>query len=427
MKYVIFFLLIATSIICKAQNILVPANNIFDKTRLKVGKTEMTYYTLAEGKLVEIGSFAVDIAANNKNISIYTTVQLSHSNDVWIDTCISDAGTFKPIYRSSFNKDNEYVLNYDKEITGYYFNKKAKQRSPVQEPIKDVFFDNYAYPYLLGMLPLTTGYKKDLLVYDYKPENKSNIKKAQIDKVKNSTYVSTLTGEHNVWQVEVFEEASNSLYVYYIDKNTRKIWKIEITTKDQNFVLIDKEPEFNPFVNKFNKEETLKLVSNGSSAISGVAFARDNKNGGALQGMAIFNVNKKQFAAKGTEVVLIPYTPFFKEWIKINEARLKKFMQPIPLPDGAKECIKESEVYDDEGHFEFANLMPGEYMLTIRFIYGHSATESKVVGSTDTYINGVYQGSSGIKEWHSFVAEATANVKKIVAIVNSPFFRATCN
>lgn len=416
MKYLFLLLFISTSVECKTQNILVPATNIFDNKRLKVGKTEMTYYALAEGKLVEIGSYKVDIASNNKNISIYTTLQLLHSNDIWIDTCISEAGTFKPIYRSSFSKDNNYVLNYANEVSGYYFNKKTQKRNIIKEPVKDIFFDNYAYPYFLGLLPLTAGYKKDLVVYDYKPDNKSNIQKAHIDKVKSSTYVSTLTGEHNVWQVEVFEEASNSLYVYHIDKETRKIWKIEITTKDQNLVLIDKEPEFNPFVNKFNKEETLKLVNNGSSVISGQAFARDNKNGGALQGMAVLNVNKKQFAAKGTEIILLPYTDFFKEWLKLNEVRKKKYMQPIPLPEGANECIKVSEVYNDKGDFEFVSLMPGEYLLTIKFIYGHSATETKVVGSTDTYINGVYQGSNDIKEFNSFIAEATANVKKIITI-----------
>ena len=99
-----------------------------------------------------------------------------------------------------------------------------------------------------------------------------------------------------------------------------------------------------------------------------------------------------------------------------NEKRVKKFKQPIPLPKGANECIKESEVYDNNGNFEFVNLMPGEYLLTTKFIYGHSATATDVVGATDTYINGLYQGTSYNTVSYSFIVEATANVKKTVTI-----------
>lgn len=400
----------------QAQNILAPDNNTFETAKLKNGRTEMTYFAVNGGPNVEIGSFAIDIASNDKTISVYTTLQFLNSADIWVDTCISDANTFKPIYRSSFSKDNDYVLKYNKEVTGYHYNKQTKKRTTIQDPVTDAFFDSYVYPYFLGLLPLTTGYKKNLAVYDYKPENKTNITKTRIEEVKNNTYVSTLTGEHKVWQVSVFEEATNDKYEYYIDKDSRRIWKIEILAKGQKLLLINKEIDFNPFVNKFNKEETLKLVNSGNSVIIGQAFARDNKNGGALQGMAILNVNKKQFAAKGTVIVLIPYTDYFKEWIKLNEARQKKFRPLIPLPVGARECIKESKVYDDNGNFEFLNLMPGEYLLTVKFTYAHSASETEVVGSRDTYVNGIYQGSNDITTTHNFVASATANVTKIITI-----------
>lgn len=399
-----------------AQNNLVPGENILERTRLKNSKRAMTYFAVNGSLKKEIGSFSVDIAFNNKTVSVFTTLQFLNSNDLWVDTCISEAATFKPVYRSSFNRDNEYRLKYAGEVTGYYFNKRAQKTNLVKEPVNEAFFDNYAYPYLLGFLPLSTGYKKDLIVYEYKPGNKTNISKARIEEVRNNIYVSDLTGEHKVWQVHVFEEATNDKYDYFIDKDTRRIWKIEIRAKGQNLLLIDKELDFNPFVSTFNKEETLKLVKNGTAVISGQAFARDNKNGGALQGMAVFNVNKKQFAAKGTVIVLIPNTAFFKEWMKVNEARQKKYRPLIPLPDGARECIIESTVYDDNGNFEFLNLMPGEYLLTVKFIYEHSASETEVVGTTDMYVNGMYQGSSDITSTHNFVASATANVTKVITI-----------
>lgn len=163
---------------------LVPGNNTFETAKLKSGRTEMTYYAVSGSRKAEIGSFAVDIAFNTKTLSVFTTLQFLNSPDLLVDTCISDGITFKPIYRSSFSKDNDYVLKYNKEVTAYHYNKLTKKRTAIQDQVIDAFFDSYAYPYFLGMLPLATGYKKDLVVYDYKLEHKTNITKTRIEEVK---------------------------------------------------------------------------------------------------------------------------------------------------------------------------------------------------------------------------------------------------
>lgn len=415
MKYILLILLITVASFCKSQNILTPGSGIFEKSRLKSSRTEMAYFAVNGSQKVEIGTFVVNIANDTKTIAAYTTLQFLNSTDLWIDTTIADATTFKPIYRSSFNKDNAYVLKYSNEVTGYYFNKQTQKRNTIQEPIKDAFFDSYAYPYFLGLLPLTTGYKNDIAVYDYKPDNKSNTKKTRIEEVKSNIYASGVTGEHKVWQVSVFEEATNDKYEYYIDKESRRIWKIEILAKGQKLLIIDKELDYNPFVNKFNKEETLKLIKNGSAVISGEVFARDNQNDGMLKGKAIFNINKKQFAKRGTSVILIPQTEFFKEWLKVNET-LRKKGKAIPLPKEVTECMKVTSVYDNEGHFEFVNLMPGEYLVYTEFGYVHSGIKSEVVGYTDTYMNGMFQGSRENREYYGYSANAAASVKKVITI-----------
>src|SRR5688572_1786499 len=109
------------------------------------------------------------------------------------------------------------VVNFGKEVSGYYYDKKTKKRHPLNDQ-GHAFFDSYTYPYLLGLLPLTTGYRNELAIYDFKPGNASNTKKARIEEVKSNLYKSNLTGEHKVWQVSVFEEATKDSYVYYIDK-----------------------------------------------------------------------------------------------------------------------------------------------------------------------------------------------------------------
>jgi hypothetical protein len=412
----LFILLIAATTLCKAQTALTPGTNSFDKKWLKSGKYEMACFSLDRaGNKTEISTFVFEINAGSGPLSIYTTLKLPGSDDHWKDTSIVDGSSFSPVYRSSFNRNREFVLKYDKEVTGYYYDKHTRKRNTIKEPVKEAFFDNYSYPYLLGLLPLASGYQADMTVYDYKPTNTTNIKKTLIQEVKNSLYVSDLTGEHKSWQVSVYEQASDERSEYYIDKETRRLWKVEVFSKGQHILMVDKELDFNPFKSTFDKAATLKMLKSGSAVISGEAFARDNQNEGALGGIAVLNINKKQYARVGTQIVLIPYTAFFKEWIKLNEASRKKG-RAIPLPAEVAECMKVTTVYDDKGHFEFVNLMPGDYMIYTEFGYVHTSIRSEVTGYTDTYINGLYQGTYAHMTTNAYNGNASAAVKKIVTI-----------
>ena len=407
-------ILIVITGLSQAQSVLTPGQNVLDKKWIKNGTYEMGCYADAGGKQVEISSFTVKINSENNQLGVYTALRMTGSNDVSIDTSISEGSTFKPIYRSSFSKAREMVINYGKGVNGHYYDKQTKKKYAIKEA-GNAFFDSYTYPYLLGLLPLTTGYKNELAVFDFKPGNQTNTKKARIEEVKSNMYISNLTGEHKVWQVNVFEEATKDSYVYYIDKDTRRLWKIEILTKGQRLALIDKETDYNPFTTHFDKEQTLKMVKSGNSVILGQAFVRDNQNKGIMRKMAIANINKKQYAQTGTSVILIPYTPFFKEWIKLNDASRKKG-RAIPLPKEAAECIKVTTVYDNDGHFEFTSLMPGEYLLYTEFGYDHTTSRTEVTGYTDTYINGMFQGTRENTTTYNYTTNAGATIKKIVTI-----------
>lgn len=402
-------------IVSKAQTSLQPGGNMFEKKWIRNGPTEMAYYVINGGEKVEICTFSININSSSRHLAVYTRLQFLHSDEQWIDTCLSNPHTFEPVYRASYSKDKEYVFRYGKEVTGYYLDKKTQKRSMVKEPVKGSFFDSYTYPYLLGLLPLTSGYKTNLSVYEYKPGNSTNVKNARINEVKSSKYVSGLTGDHNVWQVSVLEEGTGDRFEYYIDKDSRRIWRIDIQSKGQQMLLLDKEIDYNPFTTTFNKEETLKMITTGSGVITGQAYARDNENGGLLKGMAILNINKKQYAQAGTTVVLIPYTAFFKEWMALNEKSRKKG-KAIPLPKEVAECIKTTTVYDEKGNFEFVNLMPGDYLLYTEFGYVHSFSRTEVVGYTDTYINGMFQYSTANTTTNSYSTNASVAVKKVVTL-----------
>jgi hypothetical protein len=110
-----------------------------------------------------------------------------------------------------------------------------------------------------------------------------------------------------------------------------------------------------------------------------------------------------------------PYTPYFKEWVTINE-KLRKQGRSVPLAKEAAGCIKVATVYDNAGNFEFTSLMPGDYLLYTEFGYEHTSVRTEVVGYTDTYINGMFQGSSANTEVKRYGTNASAAIKKVVTI-----------
>ncbi|NML19541.1 hypothetical protein HHL16_01590 [Pseudoflavitalea sp. G-6-1-2] len=392
----------------------------FDAKRAKQGQFEMACFILNGGKFTEFGTFNMEVNTDNNRFSIFTVFTTNYSDEVVTDTSISDGQSFLPIYRSSYSKKRELKLKFGNEVTGYHLDKQTGKRTAIKESVKDAYIDNYAYPYLLGTLPLTTGFKKQLAVYEYKPENKSSLKRVMVEETKNNIFDTKNTGQHKVWAVSIFEELTGDRYIYHVDKETGRIWKVEITdSKGNKMLMIDKETDYNPFTTAFtkqDKENALNMIKNGNSVIIGEAFARDNQNAGTpLGNIAVFNINKKQHAAAGTQVVLIPYTDFYKEWVKLNKAARKKG-KGIPLPNDAADCIKVATVYDDKGHFEFTNLMPGEYLVFTEFGYTHTFSRSEVVGYTDHYVNGLFQGSTTNSVSRGYASNATAAPQKVVTI-----------
>lgn len=415
MKLPFLFLSALVSNLAFSQTTITPGNGAFEKKWIKPGTTEMTCYTNSNGQWLPFASFDISITESNSRLSVHTKLKMLNSPDLWLDTSVSEISTLKPVYRSSVTPSRKMTLHFGNEVNGHYYDNATRKQTIIKDNPGNSYFESYTYPYLLAALPLSSGYRAELPVYDYKPDQKGHVKKASIEEVKSNTYMSELTGEHKVWQVTVMEEATNDRYDYYIDKDNRRLWKIEVNSKGQKILMVDKENDYNPFTTKFDKQQTMAMLKSGKSVITGQAFARDNENEGLLKGMAVLNVNKKQYAAKGVAVVLIPYTDYFKEWIKLNQASRKKG-RSIPLSKEAAECIKVSTIHDQEGHFEFVNLQPGDYMLYTEFGYTHTSTRTEVIGYTDTYINGIFQGSSANTETYKVSGNAAAAVQKIITI-----------
>lgn len=419
MKKITSLLLIQfVSLYMFGQQTILPGSPSINKSLLKSATYILEYSVIQEGEFVEIGSYKMDIKYNNLTLDVKSTLSFKNKNNPWTDHIVADGSSFKPISLESKRSYRNLNLNFSNEITGLFENHDNHKKTSIKEKAKGSFFDIAIYPYILPALPLAEGYKALIPVFDYEAvsEDKrySNVK---ITGVYAENYSSKFSGFYKVWRVEVFEESTKQRYQYYIDQKTQKIWEIRLQPQKGNLVYLkDNEIDFNPLKNKFDKETTMKLITQGKSTIKGQAFARDNKNGGALQGVAVLNVNKKQVAPIGTVIVLTPYSDYFKEWNKRNETNFKKTLPPQPLEEGAVECMLQTTVMDDEGHFEFTNLMEGDYLVSTSFIYSHDATLTTVVGQTDYFINGNYQGSTAITNSENYVADVKAKIKTIVTI-----------
>lgn len=419
MNKIMYLLLIQfVSLYMFGQQTILPGDKSINKSLLKSTSYIMEYSTINNGTLVNLGTYKMQIDYNNQTLKVNTVFSFNNENETWIDHIVADGTSFKPISIESKRSDRNLNLNYSNEITGLFEDHKSHKKTIIKEKAKGSFFDIAIYPYILPALPLVEGYKAIIPVYDYEAlsanDQYSNV---LITGVYSDFFSSNFSGIHKVWRVEIFEESTKQTYQYYIDQKTQKIWEIRLQPKTGDLIYLkNNEIDFNPLKNKFDKEATLKLITQGKSTLKGQAFARDNKNGGGFQGKAVLNVNRKQFAPIGTVIVLIPYTDYFKEWNKRNETNFKKGLAPQPLEVGAVECMVQTTVIDNEGHFEFANLMEGEYLVSTSFVYSHDATLTTVVGQTDYFINGNYQGSNAITNSESYVADVKAKIKTIVTI-----------
>jgi hypothetical protein len=392
------------------------AQDKFDSKLLKSGKYTLACYMVDGSNESAIGTVTIGINASNDKLALTTITALAGLEE-WKDTAISNLNTFKPIYRASHTSLKDMVLHFGSSVTGYYVDKKTGKKTQIQEAGNQYFIDGFTYPFILSLLPLTSGYSTDLSVYDYKPANNGNLKKAVVEEVKNSTWVSKYTGKHDVWEVTVVEPATDEKSVSYIDKKTRRLWQMDMWSNGQQIRMVDTETDFNAVKAPFDKEATMKMVKGGTSIISGQVFARDfDDNGTIWAKMKVVNIQAKQVAPRGTQVVLIPYNDYFKEWIKVNESQRKKGREGIGLLDEAAQCIKTTKVYDDEGHFEFVNLMPGDYLLYTEFGYDHSYSQAEVVGYTDRYINGMFQGTTTNTVDRQYSTGAGAVIKKVVTV-----------
>jgi hypothetical protein len=397
MKKISLFIIIHLVVFCCfGQVTILPGDKSIDESFIKPGLTTLGYYYGSEAQGKDIGTYEIEISIIDKKITVNSTLYFKNTIKEWKDVCVAEANSFKPMSYSSDRNERFFELSFSNTITGKFTTKQNNATNLITQAIKEKYFDINIYPHVIRTLPLKLGYKAILPVYDYEAIDKSKLYNVVIKEVKTDIFNSLLTGKHEVWKVLVFEESTGHNFEYLIDKKSRRIWQINIVSKDGlAMMLLDRESDFNPVKQTFDREATKNMITKGNSVITGQVFGRANKNDESWA--VIVNWNPKQFARKGTAVYLIPYTSWYKEYFEVNRS-LKKEGRKYNMPKEALECVLVSTVYDDKGHFEFANLMPGEYFVYCEFLFYEKHHQDIVVGTRDVFQGNVYMGSSDITQ-----------------------------
>lgn len=425
-KLLLVYIACISACTIKAQTIILPGDKLINSSLVHQGKFEMTFFHSDITQATELGTYDVNVEMKDGKLLINThhkTKKYEEKNSIF-----ADASSLKSISKNTSNIEkgfsNEFSIN-----NGTFTNLKAKKKTNYDEKLADQYFDAVVYPYVLSSLPLKLGFENYILpiVNIDIATNKVTTDEVVILETKTDQFTSPLTGQHSCWKVTVIEMKNKQYVFYYIDKNNRRIRKIEYAKKTSNnegykLAYLDKETDINLFKTPFDKEAIRKMMNDGNSIIFGEAWAKDDKGFKDNRKIKINVVNfaKKQFAPKGTKVLLIPNTAYYKEWFELNKKQAKvKGAQPIPLPKEAASQIKTTEVFDDKGSFEFANLMPGEYMVYAAFNYEDTIDKTEVTGKADVYINGQYSGTEVYTDVFRYGGETNAQIVKKITIKNN--------
>ncbi|EDM38359.1 hypothetical protein PBAL39_02052 [Pedobacter sp. BAL39] len=376
-----------------SQKTIVPGSPDIKTTYLKPEKSAYTVYYVKDTSWNKMGMLDYDIAFSGSQLNF--NYKYTDKSNTWSKrrTSVVDAKTLKPISFMSEGVETKLVLNFGESIKGTYYSKKKNKTTQVNVKPKTKFIDFNLADHLFCTLPLDVGYKAIIPEFYYAENTDTLITNYIIKEVKSYVYQSPRTGKHQAWLVTVLEESTGAIYNYVVDKKDRRLWQREMSMgKGMWEICVNEEIDYQPIKNKFDSKYAIRQVTKGNSVVIGTAYARES-SGKKLGGLV--NTAKKQFAPKGTEITLFPSSAYYEEWLSVNKQIKKQGKMPeVPLVSDFGTAIKKTKVYDDEGHFEFLDLMPGTYVVMASFDFTNSYNYSYVSGYTNYYNYWGYTGST---------------------------------
>ncbi|NSL87196.1 hypothetical protein [Chitinophaga solisilvae] len=399
-----------------AQKTVLPGHPDISTKRLTPGKSLFTIYYVKGNDWKKKGSYIHDLAISADEMRFVTDYK--DENEKWYRKRISvaDPKTFSPVSYKSEGLKNSLELTFGNTVTG-----KSRANGEKDKPVtikpSGKFVDYNLAELLFTTLPLDVGYKATVTEFYYGSSPDSVLSNYVIKDVKSYIHRSPKTGSHESWLMNVLEESTGAVYAYIIDKKDHRIWQREMpvgggTTE----ICVNEELDYQPIESRFDKDENLRRLEKGNGVIVGTAFARDHGN----SRLQVVNINRAQFAPRGTVVSILPNSAYIEEWKEVNKKiRKRRKLPEVPIDPNVAACIKKTTVYDDKGHFEFTNLMPGEYILLTSFGYTHRYSYTYQSGTSSlVHPSGTVLSSSPIYSSGSGATGMTAEIEMKVTIRN---------
>ena len=347
----------------------------------------------------------VTINKSAKEITIVERIT-ENGKDVVKRKSVLNAKTFEPIIAISETDKFSYNLTFGTKIKGELENYANGEKEKFDVSIEEKFFLGSSLEILISILPLKEGYKAFIPQVTFDQGYRTKVMRWEIEKVQELRTPSCRTGEiKDVFLVELRNTLTiTETYKIVIDKKTRRILTVVYNGSSEKFYE-DNLEDINPIKTKFNVNEANAMISKGTAKINGRAYTVDENKPRTI--MESIKSRDKRRAPKGSIVMLIPNTPYFKEWLAFNLSVQQKFpgkivggqvisgCGPYPLPLEVKEQTLLTEVTDDKGSFSFQNLKPGEYYLAVQFVatkYTHTTRTPN--GSYNITINADGSGSA---------------------------------
>ncbi|MCW3463011.1 DUF3108 domain-containing protein [Chitinophaga nivalis] len=411
-RLILFLLLPLVSF---GQKIVTPGSPDINTSRLKSGKSLYTIYYVKGETWTKKGTYTNDLTILGNELKLI--VDFKDEKDKWFRkrTSVAETKTLNPVSYKSESLKNSLDLNFGNPITGKYHNLSGGKDKQISIKPAGKFVDFNVSEMLFTTLPLDVGYKAIVPEFYYGDSPDSVLSNYIIKEVKSYIQRSPKTGSHESWLVSVLEESSGAYYTYIIDKKDHRIWQREMPVGGGvTEICVNEELDYQPIESRFNKEENLQKIQNGNSVITGTAFARDHRKGG----IAVVNINRAQYAPRGTVVVIMPNSDYIEEWKEVNKKIRKRGKLPeVPIDPNVAACAKKTTVYDDKGHFEFTNLMPGEYLLFTSFGYTHRYSYEYHAGTSYLmHPSGAVLSSNPVYKSASASSGATAEIELKVTI-----------
>jgi len=164
-------------------------------------------------------------------------VQMRQDAHPRIDTTIADRNTLRPVYHASYTPKRNEIIHFSSMITSSDADNTTDKHGFITDSVASSCFDSKIYPTLIRWLPLKTGFMKDLAIYDFNATGRKGVARASIISVRQCDYEPEPDVLKKVWMVIVRDDLGAGTTTYFIDVQSRKLWKMIISVGDRKMLM----------------------------------------------------------------------------------------------------------------------------------------------------------------------------------------------